>query len=370
MCPRRDSKTIASSSPPARRQANWWERLFGREPKQNAFAELCDRLEQAGPAAFTPELLAEKRRAFHLSETELREGLENLYAFRVRQAVKDGIVTDEEQAVLDRLLQVGGIPPAVARSILRDLAGGGYARALAEATADESFTPEERKRLDDLAAKLRLPADLVDEIRKEELTKVMQAAVDRSIADRRLSPEEDEHLRRLASDLGVTVSNDSTSTTVLNRFRILWRIENGELPTVSAPVHLQRGENCHATLPCSLFETRVVTRAIGYSGPRARIRIAKGLYWNVGAVALAPDRREEWKELDRGSLYVTSKRLIFDGGTKSSNLPWRRVLNFQIYSDGLKIEKDSGRDQLFKGTPADPEVFAAIVEAARRRAEI
>ena len=59
---------------------------------------------------------------------------------------------------------------------------------------------------------------------------------------------------------------------------------------------------------------------------------------------------------------------MFDGSTKSTSLLWRRVLDFEAYQDGLRIEKDSGRDQLFKAESADMELIGAIVEAARRRA--
>lgn len=73
--------------------------------------------------------------------------------------------------------------------------------------------------------------------------------------------------------------------------------------------------------------------------------------------------REELRKLDAGTLYITNKRLLFNGASKNVSLPLKRVIHFTMYADGLRIEKDSGRDQYFLGT-GDVEMLGAILEAA------
>jgi hypothetical protein len=64
---------------------------------------------------------------------------------------------------------------------------------------------------------------------------------------------------------------------------------------------------------------------------------------------------------DSGTLYVTNKRLLFDGAQKSTSIALKKIIRFTVYSDGLKIEKDTGKDQYFVGS-GDPEILGAVLE--------
>jgi hypothetical protein len=110
-----------------------------------------------------------------------------------------------------------------------------------------------------------------------------------------------------------------------------------------------------------------LTRAIQYSGPSGRIRITKGLSWRYGQVSVNRVTSEELRQIDSGTLYVTNKRLLFNGTSKNLNIPYKKIIQFTLYKDGLEIEKDTGRDQYFLGT-GDLELIGAILEAAMRAA--
>lgn len=99
----------------------------------------------------------------------------------------------------------------------------------------------------------------------------------------------------------------------------------------------------------------------------ARIRIARGLSWRVGQLAVNRVTQDVLQEIDVGTLYVTSKRLIFNGSKKTTALPLRRILNFTIYQDGVQIEKDSGKDQYFMFDEFDGELLGAVLDAAIER---
>ena len=76
---------------------------------------------------------------------------------------------------------------------------------------------------------------------------------------------------------------------------------------------------------------------------------------------------EQLRPLDAGILFITSKRLLFNGTKKSTSIPLRRVIHFTLYSDAIQIEKDSGRDEFFKGD-GDVELMGLILEAVLRTA--
>jgi hypothetical protein len=110
---------------------------------------------------------------------------------------------------------------------------------------------------------------------------------------------------------------------------------------------------------------RTVTKRINYSGPTGRIRIAKGLSWRVGSVSVRRVTHDEMRRLDSGTLYVTNKRLLFNGARTNVQTPFKKIIHFTQHKDGLQIEKDAGRDQFYVGD-ADLEITAAILEGALR----
>jgi len=181
------------------------------------------------------------------------------------------------------------------------------------------------------------------------------------VSDRRISDEEEERLTAMAKNLGVTLKHDDQTQRLVDRFRLLARIESGELPSVAAPIKLQRGEVCHGMLTCTQHEIRQQTQSYRYSGPSASIKIMKGVRWRIGQVSVQRVTRDVMTQLDSGTLYITNKRLLFDGGKKNTLITLNKIVNFTVFSDGLRVEKDSGRDQYFV-CDGDVEVLGAVLE--------
>jgi hypothetical protein len=40
--------------------------------------------------------------------------------------------------------------------------------------------------------------------------------------------------------------------------------------------------------------------------------------------------------------------LIFDGTKKNTSIPFTKIINFNVHSDGVQIEKETGRDVFFR----------------------
>ena len=59
--------------------------------------------------------------------------------------------------------------------------------------------------------------------------------------------------------------------------------------------------------------------------------------------------------------------MLFDGSKKSTTIPFTKIINFSLYSDGVKIEKDSGKDQVFQWS-GDSEILGTILQGALNRA--
>jgi hypothetical protein len=101
---------------------------------------------------------------------------------------------------------------------------------------------------------------------------------------------------------------------------------------------------------------------VKYSGVTSSVRIVKGLYWRSGSIATQRVTREELTGIDSGTLYVTNKRLVFDGQKRNTAIRYSSVIGIQVYRDAVEIEKSSGRNPYFMLD--DTEIPAAIISAA------
>ncbi len=66
--------------------------------------------------------------------------------------------------------------------------------------------------------------------------------------------------------------------------------------------------------------------------------------------------------IDTGTLYFTTKRLLFDGQRKTTQIPLNKIINITFYDSGMIVQKDSGKDQIFLFS-GDLEMLQAITDA-------
>lgn len=131
------------------------------------------------------------------------------------------------------------------------------------------------------------------------------------MSDDRFSDAEKTALLELEGHLGIQADIGKYTWERLERMALLWRIENGQLPVYDVPLTLQRGEQCHFVSRASWHELRTRTVRVDYAGPTASIRICKGVRYRVGSITPRRITKEELTHIDDGTVYITSKRIIF-----------------------------------------------------------
>jgi hypothetical protein len=277
--------------------------------------------------------------------------------------LRDSSLSNEEQAYLASLAKAFGLSQAELVGVRRETGGSAYGRAVERVLADGQVSDEEWAGLESLKSAIALPDGVHEAIFGEKAKNTYQKALSEVIADRRVSPIEQKHLAALAKSLHIDVTLDGELQAKLDAFASYWRVENGDIPTIDVPINLQKGERAYWKGQVEWHELRTRTTRIGYSGPTLSIPIVKGLRWRVGSFAPHRMTREELTRIDSGILYVTSKRIIFDGSLKNNSLRYSSILSFQVFSDGIAVDKASGRSPyfLFQG---DPEPLAVILGAA------
>ena len=120
------------------------------------------------------------------------------------------------------------------------------------------------------------------------------------------------------------------------------------LPTVPAPIALERGESCYFYAPVQYHEMRTVTTRVNYSGVTSRVRIMKGTYLRAGSFVPNRITAENIVRLDTGTLYFTNNRLIFMGKKRNLTLTRKTVLAVNPYRDAIEVEKTAGRSPIFR----------------------
>ena len=62
---------------------------------------------------------------------------------------------------------------------------------------------------------------------------------------------------------------------------------------------------------------------------------------------------------------MTNQRVLIQGAHKKTSMPLSKLRHFTVFSDGMQIQKDSGKDVFVTGD-ADWEVAGACLDRAAR----
>ena len=141
-----------------------------------------------------------------------------------------------------------------------------------------------------------------------------------------------------------TEENNTTSNIPQSNYEwFLEKIYNNELnlPTNDCPVILKRGEEPIVVLPNITFkEPRSVRTSYGsYGGPT--IRVMKGVSFRLGGASHRSASHDEITTIDRGTLTITNKRLIYTGSQKTLNYNLSKILSITEYKDAIVIQKEN-----------------------------
>src|SRR6185503_16062092 len=235
---------------------SFFERLF-RLPRPDLARDELERvLATTPPHEANPRVVSETLRAYHVKGREAHDILVRLWKQALERFLVDHALSEKEQNYLAALRRLFDLGEDDIIAVEAELIHPRFQRAVAEVIADERVTAEERDALAKVGAGLRVSPWLQQEIFRESASVLLKRVLDQALADHRLSAEEQETLQRIAAQLGVTLEHDAANRQALDRFALLWRIENGELPVVPVSIQLEAGEVCHFVTSATWHEIR------------------------------------------------------------------------------------------------------------------
>ncbi len=286
--------------------------------------------------------------------------LHDLYSDYLIFCLKDKTLSDEEISNLKRLKDILSLNDNQTNKIHNQIAGSIYKKSFREAVEDGEISDAERSMLNALQKNLQLSNEIATDISNNVKGTFVQEFLDNAVSDERLSPEEERQFEMICKNLNIDPTYSDITKQQLDRFRLYWTIENAEIPEINVPISLTKQEKCYFQTSVEWYEKRTVTQRINYRGTTASIKIMKGVRYRVGSIKPQRVTSEEWKLIDIGTIYLTSKRLIFTGRQKNSNINLSKILAFTPYSDGVEISKDTGRPPFLKFTN-NMDIFSLIL---------
>jgi len=322
--------------------------LLGHRPKENAFLEIHNVVASLPIYHISEDAVAACLSRYEITHEEAKPRLLNIYSQVLEHFIKDLLISDDEIEQLRHLATIFKLTADEVSQINTEIVYPHYEKAVQNALRDRQLSDDESAALDNLCTKLRIPEAAANEMYKKYAVPIYNEAMSDALADEMLTPEEEAELQHVAKALKLNVRFDDKLTGILERARRLWRIAHGELPVLSVPVSLQVNERCSADVEALHYEPRRAAAGIGYSGFSASygtsaIRFRSGV---MNTHRLNGQTQTLWLR-GVGTLYFTNRRFLFKGDAKPTSIDLGTITGITFYSDGMRIQKEAGTDQIF-----------------------
>jgi Chloroplast envelope transporter len=343
-------------------QRSFFQKLLKQHPEENAVTELNNLLATKAISAITEADISAIEKNYDISLIkEFKLNLEEFYAVYLNHCLADKVLSEQEMTDLLHLKYLLSLDDKTVEKLHAMLGEVIYRQSFEAAVADGRLTHAENEFLNRLEVTLRLPKALADKISAETRMNFIGNYVSGVIADQRLSPAEEQEMNAIAASLNVNVQLSTQTQEQLRKLKLYWAIENLQLPVVHTDIHLQKNEVCHfAQTNVKWFERRKVSTRTTTLGYRYSLKVAKGFYLRSGTSYVNANSTEVLKEVNSGNLYLTNKRIVFVGVTKNSTIRLERLVQFTPYTDGVELDKDSGKSPVLQ-LRADADLFCMIL---------
>jgi tellurite resistance protein len=327
----------------------FFQKLFKIKLKENAIIEINNLLAVKNILSINIEEIENIINNYKINfHKYFKNELLGFFATYLRYCLNDNHLSATEIKELNHLKRLFNLNDTDTKKIYDDTTTDVYKKAVSTVVADGILDKEEKIFLENIEKNLHLPKNIADNIYKESASSILHRFINNAISDQRLSPEEENELSEIANNLNIELSYDTTTKKLLDKYRLFWQIENGILPVVHADISLQKNENCHLIVDINWLEQRTVTKRINYGGARVRIKITKGFYVTSGSIQTQRITEDVWKNIDSGKIFLTNKRVIFMGLKANKTIALKKILDFSVYSNGIQLEKDSGKSPFFE----------------------
>jgi hypothetical protein len=217
-------------------------------------------------------------------------------------------------------------------------------KKLDELIADGEYSDEDADHMGLMVSVFKLDPHELTALRVKAFKEQIAPIFERIFSTFHLTKTDEQDIKSLGKNLQVAVEYDES----LQMCKDIYAMEVlGQNPLVKrrcTDVLLKPREAVYFSTPATWAQIKTNNRGFGgmsISVPTGikGVRIRAGRYLPVSSTSLS--------EVARGQLYVSNKRLIFDGDQKNTSITFGRLLNLEVFSDALCVEKTTGKPDYF-----------------------
>lgn len=256
-----------------------------------------------------------------------------------------------------------GVAPVASMSPQGDRQDGreSYQRGLRAVLRDRTLSMDDLDQLAQVEEKYHLTA----EDTKAARAQAFDGELAGYLVDAVLTDEEMEALRLLLASLALSPSDVPSAMSLIQRYYYLGHIQKGRVPILppgQACLNTRTSEAVHLETPVYTLTTKSVSKGWAAGNSGFSFRIARGVYWRIGATRGHMLREQQTVTESMGTLSLTDQRIVYIADRKSFSFDWPKVLSIEPYQDGLTVHaqgRTTASTLLYKD-PSQSELVAAI----------
>lgn len=293
------------------RPKSFLQRVFKQEPAENAIIEVNNLLAAGN---ITAAEIAAIERKYKLKITDFSLNLQEFYAVRWNDWLKHGRSNniDQELEQMAALFKIANTD-----QLIQLIGESWYCEKMNAVLAKKQVSNQDENDLKTIQEHVRLNPNTAKKLFNEARQQLLDTAAKPFIQRERLSPADEQTLNDLAFDLHIDVT---PTLKKLAPYKHYWQLENLPLQPITTNGPLQKSEQCY-------FEAKQVQWLETRSAGRGYTQL---------------------EQVNYGTLYLTNKRLVFEGHVKNSTLPYDRIRNIVQRSEGIQLQKDKGKDPILQ----------------------
>ena len=192
--------------------------------------------------------------------------------------------------------------------------------------------------------------------RRKLLVAAWLQGVERFLDDSVLEAHEEHLLVTYQNHFGLSMEdlNQTGTYSRLAKSSVLRRVLAGELEDFAqtgnfAGVNFERGEVAVWSFQDVQHLEDVERRQVVGRSQGVSVRVMRGVYYRVGGFKGESVVTTERKDLGTGTLIATNINLYFIGERKTTKIPYRKVVSYTPYSNGIGLVRDTltAKPQIF-----------------------
>ena len=338
------------------------QKILGQRVKENAVIELNNLLADKELQTITVEEVYAIASKYGVSfQNDYDNEISDFYKGYLNSCLEDKFLSEEELGDLKHLKYLLGLNDKRVNEIHEELAGKIYKNEVKKVIQDGELDEDERLFIEKLQNDLKLPQNVADMIYQKSGQELIRSFMDNAIADAKLTPQEEKELQAISHNLNAELKLDEATKSDLEKYKLYWQIENDEMPELVVDLNIPRSEKCYFVADdTNWYEETSVSESTNYGRSNLSLKIAKGLYWRERNREALDLHNDDWVSVDSGSLFLTNKRLFFRGNNGDKILLLSRILDFTVYENGIKVEKNNDKD-VFLNFYHSTDIFAMLL---------